>query len=289
MTDPPISICVVSWQAAYSLSLLWEGYQRYNPDFPAKLLVLDNASTDGALEYAKRQADLVLLGNNTKNHGWGLTELVRRADTPYVLTMDNDAFFTRPGAVAYMMKHMSLNTLCVCPDRPHTAGKGRSYGHNGTIEWGPDISCALFRTDVIQRICEHFHFGYYGDLVSERVYETGGMVWRVGQVLGLDSVEPPNMGDYVRHVGNMSGLWVGCPKYPDPSEMEETLRINPAYSVAFEEYNRIKRELAEVRGVRVENLDSGEPPARNVAQVIDLDWKPPAGTHIKLIPGAGLR
>lgn len=289
MTEPLVSVCVVSWNAAYSLALMWEAYQRLNPEYPAKLLVLDNGSTDGALEYAKRHADLVLLGDNTRNHGWALTELVRRAETAYVLTMDNDAFFTRPGGVDYMMECFTSGTLCVCPDRPHTLGKGLPYGAHRTIEWGPDISCALFRTDVIQRICKHFHFGYYGDLVSERVYETGGMVWRVGNVMGLDSVEPPRMSGYVRHVGSVSGLWAGCPKYPDPTAMEETLKVNPRFSVAFDAYDRIKRELAELRGMSVENLDAGEPTARNVAEVIDMEWEPVQGTHIKLIPGAGAR
>ncbi len=178
-----VTICTVSFSAKHALALLWEGYQFYNPDYPAKLAVLDNGSKDGALEYAERQADLLLLGNNSKVHGYGLAELIRRVDTPYLLTADNDMHFTRPGALSYMMEHMGPNTLCVCPERPGTAGKGVVYGPEQTVEWSPDISCALFRTEVIQKICEHFHLGYYADLTSGCVYETGGMAWRVGQAM----------------------------------------------------------------------------------------------------------
>lgn len=284
-----ITVVTVSWNAKYSLALLWESYQRYNQNYPAKLWVLDNGSTDGALEYAKRHADLVLLGNNTRNHGWCLTELIRRVETPYVLTMDNDAYFTQAGAIDLMMQHLTPDTLCVCPDRPSTLGKGNPYGHCHTIEWSPDVSCTLFRTEVIQSLCQHFHLGYYGDLVSERVYETSGLVWRVAKTIGMDSEELPELKDYYHHVGAMSALWILCPGYPDPSAIQKALSVKSPLPAAMAIYEGVQRELAQLRGVSPVDLDIAEPLARNVAEMIDLDWQPVEGTHVKLIPGAGRR
>lgn len=287
-----ITVCVASWNAAYSLALMWESTLYYNPGHEFSLMVLDNGSWDGAKEYAERHADMLLLGNNTKNHGWALTECIRRVETEYLLTMDNDCFFLKHGAIDFMLERLTDKALCVCPERPCGAdGKGVPYGQNYTIEWSPNIACGLFRTSVIQNICRHFHLGYYGDLVSERVYETGGLVWRVGQAMGLDSVEPKELWNgYMRHEGAQSTLWAMCRNYPDPAEVEEAKRLNPIImGYAINGYERIKRELAGIRGCTVETLDEHEPPSKGPAQFEDLKWAPPQGTHVKLIPGAGVR
>ena len=284
-----LTICVASWNAKFSLALMLESARHYNPDYDISMVAVENGSWDGAREYAERHSKKLLLGDNSRNHGWCLTECIRRVDTEFTLTLDNDCFFMKPGALDLMFENLHEKAFCVCPERPSSAaGKGVPYGVAQTIEWSPNIACALFRTEVIQNICQHFHFGYFGDLTSERVYETGGLVWRVGQVLGLDSVEPPELwNNYILHEGALSTLFAMNPTYPD-GETEE-MRQNGCYVIGAAGYERVKRELAELRGCSVEELDAHEPPSPGMAEVIDLNWTPPLGTHVKLIKGAGVR
>lgn len=287
--DEAITICTVSYNARYMLAAMWESYRKFNPDFPARLMVMDNGSVDGALDYATRHADLVLLGHNARNHGVCLTEVARRVQTPYLLVSDNDILWKRPGGMRKMMEHMGPKTWVVCPNRSGVA-KGEMIAPLHRIAYSPGIYVGLFRTEVFQTICRELDLGYYGEFNTGTVYETGGLAWLVARTHGLDSVELPELWDYVRHYGGVSRLWCHMPNYPSMAGANPNLE--PAVRVSYiEQYDGVKRDLANVRGCGMDDLDAHEPAPTARAVVEDTGWKlvPASDFHQFLLPGAGTR
>lgn len=282
-----LTCCVCSWNAKYALALMWESYCRFNADFPAKLMVLDNGSFDGANAYALRHADYVLIGDNTRNHGVGLTEMARRVETEYLLVSDNDIRSIASGGMAYLMSHMREDTWCVCPNRPGME-KGDLIDPTRCIGYSPNICIGLFRTSTIQKICRTLDLGYAGDFTTGRVWETGGLAWHVAQTHGLDSVELPGAWEYFDHYGNMSQLWCHVPNYPSEEGMNLTLP-HWAKESYFQRYERVKTDLAAVRGCRVEELDAHEPPCKVEPIVEKLEWGRIEHYHPFLTYGAGVR
>lgn len=287
MSEPKITLCICSWNAASSLALVWESYCKYNADFPAKLAVLDNGSWDGAREYAERHADLLLIGNNTRNHGVGLTELARRVDTEYLLTIDNDAPSVREGGVRFLMEHLQDDTWCVCPSRLN--GEQRDViDPRVMIGYSPNICIGLFRTVTLQKICKELDLGYAGDFTTGAVWETGGLAWRVARTHGLDAVELSEAWKYFDHFGNVSQIWHHIPHYPSLEGMNPALCERDLQSY-FDRYLRVRRDLSKVRGCRLEELDAHEPPSDRTPVVETLDWKKIEVCHPFLRQGGGVR
>lgn len=287
--DKAITVCTVSYSAKYALANMWESYRKHNPEYPSCLYVLDNGSVDGAREYAERHADLILLGHNVRNHGVCLTEIARRVETPYLLVSDNDIFWKKPGGVRYMMDHLKEDTWVVCPNRPGVE-KGEMIAPGHHIAYSPGIYVGLFRTEVFQKVCRELDLGYYGEFKNGTVYETGGLAWKVAQTHGLDSVELPELWDYVTHYGTVSRLWCHMPNYPSMDGANPHLQpeVRDSYLALYE---RVKGDLASVRGCPIEALDANEPSGTGAGVVEDTNWElvPVSSYHQFLLAGAGVR
>ena len=288
MSDPQITLCVASYNAKYALAGMWESYCHFNPEWPAKLFVLDNGSIDGAREYAERHADLLLTANNSRSHGVCLTELGRRVETEYMLTIDNDIRFKAPGCMTVMMDNLDpATTWAVCPHRPNTP-KDSPITEELKIGYSPNICVGLFRTATFQKVCKELDLGYAGDFTTGAVWETGGLAWRVARTHGLDSVEMAGLWNYVEHFGNMSTLWHHVPNYPSLEGMMDGPEIW-GLEIYNERYGRVKSALAEIRGCSVEELEAHEPEGPNHAVVEDLGWEWIKVYHPFLVAGAGIR
>lgn len=276
MANERITLCAVSMNAKYSLALMRESYAHYNPDWPAKLIVIDNGSTDGALEYAKQHANLLLLGENLLNHGVSLTAMVRRVDTEFCITIDNDISFTAPNGVQFMIDHMDEKTYCVCPDR-YGHPKGVPFGTDMTNAYSPNICCGLFRTEVIQHLTQELTLGYYVDYQARQAMETGGLIWRVAKLFGLDSVELPELWHYCFHHGQISTLFNFVPNYPSYEGMAQRYLDDPASMERIKmlsgRYERVMKDLAAIRGVSVEDLPHSDPPLSAEPVIEKLVWE----------------
>lgn len=282
-----ITCCVTSWNARYALSAMWESYCLRNPEWPAKLFVLDNGSTDGALEYAVWHADLVLRANNTRNHGVCLTEMGRRVQTEFLLVTDNDILWTLPGGMDLMMERLKPDTWCVCPSR-HDGSRPDFIDTRRMILYSPNICVGLFRTETFQRICRELDLGYAGDFTTGGVWETGGLAWHVARTHGLDSVELAEMWRYVDHYGNVSQIWQHIPNYPSLEGMNPTLG-DVARDSYLDRYERVKCDLAKIRGCSVQDLDAHEPFTGRQAVMETLPWERIETYHPFLVSGAGVR
>lgn len=283
-----LQIVTVSWNAAYALALMWESAQKLNPGYDLSLAVVDNGSTDGALQYAERHTDLLLKSTNCRSHGVCLTELGRRVETEYFVVCDNDIVFTRSGAIDFMFEHMDEKTWVVCPTRPG-AVKGAPI-HDGTIGYSPNICVGLFHTETFQKVCRELDLGYAGNFTDGSVWETGGLAWRVARTHGLDSVELPELWQYCGHWGSVSQIWHHIPNYPSLEGLNPTLDEGGKRSY-LDRYERIKKSLAEIRGCRIEELDNHEPKSPNPLKptVETLSWEWIKLYHPFLTPGAGVR
>lgn len=259
LTMEIVTACCVSLNAKWNLALLMESYKHFNPEFPAKWFVYDNGSTDGALEYAKQHSDLLLLGNNVYTHGRCWTELIRRVNTEFILTVDNDLAFHAPGAMRFMFDRLHPNVYCVCPDR-YGHPKGEPFGADKVIEYSPNICCGLFRTEVLQNLCQEFDLGYYINYQTQKTYETGGLIWRVAKTHGLDSDERAELWQYCRHWGQMTTLFAMCPNYPSREGCDPRFIKDPEIlDVMIARYEAVQGDLAAIRGCAYDELSITDP------------------------------
>lgn len=283
-----ITIATVSWNAKYALALMRESAIRHNPDFNIRFAILDNGSTDGAREYAERHSDTLLLSNNSRSHGVCLTELGRRVQTEFFIASDNDIFFVKPGLIEYMMRFMDPKTTwVVCPTRPGRE-KDSPITDELKIGYSPNICVGLFHTATFQKVCRELDLGYAGDFTTGSTWETGGLAWRVARTHGLDSVEMPELWEYLEHWGNMSTMYHHVPNYPS----YEGMMPHPdvwGLDLYEERYGRVKSSLAKLRGCRVEDLDEHEPKSDREPEVVSLPWDWIKVYHPFLTPGAGVR
>lgn len=254
MTD--VTLITVSYNAVDALALMIESFRYHHPDFKGRWLVMDQGSTDGALEYARAHADLVLEGVNAEScHGDRISELCQMVDTDWVLHVDNDIEFKAPVLDMMFEPFENESVYCTCltrlfysvnewlppADHPvkHPYGTFDVYGKIWKGMWSPNIALGLMRMDVIRRIQElGITFGYYANDKRLEWYETGGMLFLFAKAMGYEVAEIGNLWDHVTHHGSISTLWTGT-EYPDFESGNTTPMM--------ERYRKVQERLKIVR------------------------------------------
>lgn len=224
------TIITVSFHAADALALMWESFLKFHER--PRWLVFDNGSKDGALEYAKEHADLVLEGDNGMSHGERISQLADLVETPYLLHSDNDIEYK--SEVLHMLRRPFENekTYCSCLTRLYEWGTFDVFGMIMKAMWSPNIAVGLLRKDVVDRIHSFdTSFGYYCNDKRREYYETGGMAWRFALAMGYECAELPELWERVVHHGSISTLWSAA--VPDP--------------VILERYEVVKKNLEKLR------------------------------------------
>lgn len=89
---PGTTVVIVNWNSARFLKLTLAAIEAKSPP-DTKILVVDNASTDGSREYLASRTDIetIRLPYNM-GHGIGLDLAIPRVSTEYVAVLDVDAF-----------------------------------------------------------------------------------------------------------------------------------------------------------------------------------------------------
>lgn len=90
--DDGVTIVTVSWNTLSQLQTLLRAVDQFT-DSSVKLIVVDNASSDGTAEFLRNRSDLrsIVLKRNW-GHGLALDTAVQAARTRFVVTLDVDAF-----------------------------------------------------------------------------------------------------------------------------------------------------------------------------------------------------
>jgi len=134
-----ISICIVTCNTLFYNRLAVKMIREMTKSMPYEILVYDNGSQDGSVEWLSDQEDVFVLrgSGNSLVHGQGLDVLVRLANREVVCTLDSDAFpisedWLRP--VSWLSEKVAVSGL-----EWFLAGGGGSYIHPsylfGRTEW----------------------------------------------------------------------------------------------------------------------------------------------------------
>ena len=86
-----MTVVIVNWNSLDMLRTTLEAVRRFSPE-RTRVIVVDNASTDGSVDWLRRHGvDSIMLGENI-GHGAALDRGVLAARTRYVVSLDVDAF-----------------------------------------------------------------------------------------------------------------------------------------------------------------------------------------------------
>ena len=131
-----LSIIIVNWNTRELLKNCLESIYETTPDFPVKVIVVDNASSDGSPEMIGSVFPLVQLVENRENAGFAraTNQGIKLAETKYILLLNPDTVVL-PGA---------LNSLVDFMDTHHQAGAAgsRVLNPDGSLQ----TSCYVYPT-----------------------------------------------------------------------------------------------------------------------------------------------
>jgi hypothetical protein len=196
-----LTVCLVNYQALAAVSLSWESLLAHHPR--PRLYAWDNGSTDGAAEYLQGEADRFWSGDNSREHGWCLDQLIREVETEYTLVLDNDVVFY--GSLLPDMQAQAA--FCVAPAPRWDPGHFTCRGLPVTGQPRIDPCCALFQTRPLQALLQQVSFGTYLGVGTHEFFDTGAMVYRAAQCAGLRVEQPLWIWDRLVHWGAVSGMW----------------------------------------------------------------------------------
>lgn len=196
MTD--ITLCTVSLNAYHACALMWGSYLRHHPKAP--LYAWDNKSEDGAAEYFKKHATLFMTGDRVE-HGVALDVLCKRVETKYTLVVDTDVEFVD-----------DLYAGWEFDDRYYCYGSlRRGYYVNERKEVfqnGVHPCCAIYKTETLQKLLEHFSFSVYINTNVKKLYDTAAMLSFVAEAAGLKLHTPPDWENRFIHYGAITNsIW----------------------------------------------------------------------------------
>lgn len=193
-----VTVCVTSLNRVDALKLMWKSFVHHHGE-GFHLKVYEQGSTDGAKEYAQSIATELIDGPHVP-HGCALDDMIKRTTTEFVLIADNDIEFTKP----VLQRMVDEDAFCVCAPRVFDMGEIEWRGHKCKGQIGLDPSRALFKTEMLKPILEHFSFGGYDSHELRRHYDTGTMAHEVARVLGYEVKTPMWVYDDVWHAGALT-------------------------------------------------------------------------------------
>src|SRR5687768_15514082 len=97
---PELAIIIVNWNGGDFLRRSLESVSRFPPQLSYKVVVVDNASTDGSREWLKSLGDSIHLIANSENVGFGRAnnQAFASSDAPLLFLLNSDAE-VHPGVI----------------------------------------------------------------------------------------------------------------------------------------------------------------------------------------------
>lgn len=124
MTEAKLSICVVTYNHAPYITRALDGFLMQKTDFPFRVIVGDDASTDGTTDiirrYAEQHPDIIKPIFHPENIGAfdNSMSVYRAAQTPYVALCDGDDYWTDPDKLQMQVDFLDSHpdfSLCFHP------------------------------------------------------------------------------------------------------------------------------------------------------------------------------
>lgn len=213
---PQVTLFISSLNTRYPLELTIKSLLKHTsyPNF--QLLIADNASVDGSLEYLEslQIANIpikLIKSNEVKLHSDWLDEVYITVDTPYWIAVDSDLLFFCQDWIVDMIDIMQTNPDIHLLNAEKSAGWVGAEPVSGEIvEMGEHPSTWLFcvRTDLRDHVDGSFKFenlGKNSKTGRTKAYDTGGMILNIMREKGLGYGYMPSWFFYkYYHFGSMS-------------------------------------------------------------------------------------
>lgn len=107
------TICIVNFNTLDFISLCLDKIREFTKPGTYKIIVTDNGSNDGSVEYLRRQKDILLIEDINIGHGPQMSKMVKKVDTPYLVSMDSDAHPISIYWLPYLIYRLSDKVKCV--------------------------------------------------------------------------------------------------------------------------------------------------------------------------------
>jgi len=143
-----VSVCIANWNCKYQLAACLESLTPEHQDVTLEIVVIDNASDDGAADMVERDYPHVLLIRNDRNRGFARAnnQAARRARGQYLFFLNNDTV-TPPGTLRRLVNFAHAHPevgiigprLCDDGDRPQVSFRQR-----------PTVAALLHRTCLLR-------------------------------------------------------------------------------------------------------------------------------------------
>lgn len=131
---PSVTFVIVHYRTPGLMEDCHTSIRRFYPDLP--VIVVDGGSTtDPSMAMLRRLAEheqtTVLLKSRNIGHGPGLHEGIKKADTPYVLSMDSDCVCRKAGFVEGMLQALEPRHVYACGKLVHVNRYGQKLEQGG--------------------------------------------------------------------------------------------------------------------------------------------------------------
>ena len=110
---PKITVCIPHWQVGRYMTVCLRSIRKHSAKYQLDVLVVDNGSKDGSLDYLRSLPWIRLIERPDEVHtnwpanvftAWDLG--VRRSDAPYFVTMHSDVFIKSDGWLDPLIREM---------------------------------------------------------------------------------------------------------------------------------------------------------------------------------------
>jgi len=175
--DPLITFVIVNYNTAALLRECLASI-RQHVAVPSKVIVVDNASTDGSVEMVRQRFPKAHLIANPTNEGYpkAVNRGLKAADTPYYFILNSDVCLTE-STIPPLMAHMETHprTGIAAPAQRTPDGKPLLTVHRDPT-LGREILRNLFFTDF-------WRYRIRGQSLAQRMRKPGQVDWVMGAAL----------------------------------------------------------------------------------------------------------
>jgi glycosyltransferase involved in cell wall biosynthesis len=131
---PSTTFVIVHYRTPKLIRQCHASIREFYPDFP--VIVVDGGSTTDTSTQALKaiaghERTTVLFKSRNIGHGPGLHEGIKKAGTPYVLTMDSDCIVQRGGFVEIMIDRLRPQRVYACGKLVHVNRYGQKIEQGG--------------------------------------------------------------------------------------------------------------------------------------------------------------
>lgn len=111
--DIDLSIIIVNYNTKHLLEELFASINSALGSLKAQIILIDNASTDGSVEYIERKYQHLIFIKNEKNVGFGRAnnQALKLIEGEYVLLLNTDAFVS-PDSLKLTIDYMNKTPSC---------------------------------------------------------------------------------------------------------------------------------------------------------------------------------